>query len=360
MNSSIPRNYRYALPMRATMRGLEGSGRRISLAAIRSHSPARYLNPKTLERFPALAAWAERTGATAMVEIPGTGNGGRILAKMEIENPTGSIRDRDALAMIHAVLDSTGENENGIPHILCRADPDLALSLAVLSAQLEIGCTLVMDAGTPAGLIATLKRHGATIHLADTGPDAARQKAAALHRQHPDWHRPDLQHKAALRQFHIRTTAREIIRQVKALSGGTTPASLIMAPQPREAFGAIATSLRKYAGKIGRELSIIEASVSGIMPPARGSVGTTAIRLSAGQCERTIRDFHARSGLWIGPGTAACLHAARHAAAGLAGHECVVAVLSALAREDEIAALSAAEPLNPLRSAREIAAAAGA
>ncbi len=358
MNSSIPHDYRYALPARSTMRGLEGSGRRISLAAIRNHGPARYLDRTILKRHPALSAWAERTGGTAMVEIPGSGNGGRILAKMEIENPTGLIHDRDALLMMHEILARNGENGGNPPHILSPAGPGLALSLATLCAAMRAGCSLVMDNATPPGLIARLKRLGAEVHPGGDEQSAILQKAAALQCQHPAWHYSDPRDNAMLRRFHIRTTAREITRQVKALSGGTTPASLIMEPQPREAFVAITTSLRKYAGKIGRELSLIEASVSGTTP-ARGHHGITAIRLSAGQCGRTAREFHARSGLWISPGTAACLHAARHAAAGLAPHECVVAVLSSLAQEGEAGYQDAAQRSAPLPTAREIVAAAG-
>lgn len=65
-----------------------------------------------LERYPALRYFKARLGGTSLLEVPGPDGGAPILAKCEFENPTGSVKDRVAYALLcRAIAEHTGPEQ---------------------------------------------------------------------------------------------------------------------------------------------------------------------------------------------------------------------------------------------------------
>jgi len=158
-------------------------------------------------------------GDTPLVElqrIPAPG--ARVLAKLEAKNPSGSVKDRAALAMIEA---AEAQGEVGEGSVIVEATSgNTGIALAMIAAVRGYRCVLVMPEDMSVERRRILRAYGAEIVItaADDGMAgavaeaeriAARTERVFMPRQFDNPANPDV---------HERTTAREILAAVPDLA----------------------------------------------------------------------------------------------------------------------------------------------
>jgi cysteine synthase A len=143
------------------------------------------LDHAVLERHPALAAFADALGGTPLVALPRRRGEALILAKCEWDNPTGSIKDRTAFALVYDLL----RREPRPGRVLEYSGGNLAVSLSRLCGALGLPNTLVMASFVPQPAIAAMRAQGTEVELVpkELGFWAVMERAYALADRHPDW-----------------------------------------------------------------------------------------------------------------------------------------------------------------------------
>lgn len=143
------------------------------------------LDPAVLERHPALATFAADLGGTPLVSLPRRHGEARILAKCEWENPTGSIKDRTAFALLYDLLRREPEPDR----VLEYSGGNLAVSLSRLCGALGLANTLVMASFVPSAVVDAMRTQGTQVDLVpkELGFWAVMERAYALAERHPDW-----------------------------------------------------------------------------------------------------------------------------------------------------------------------------
>lgn len=125
-----------------------------------------------------MATLLELVGNTAMVELsrlnphPSI----RILAKLEGNNPGGSVKDRAAASMIQGALDR-GDIQPGIKLIEATSG-NTGIALAMIARLYDVPIELVMPANSTRERVLTMEAFGATVTLTET-IEAARDYAEA-------------------------------------------------------------------------------------------------------------------------------------------------------------------------------------
>jgi cysteine synthase A len=109
-----------------------------------------------------LADFAETLGDTPLVDVPGPRDV-RIVAKLESKNPGGSIKDRVA----HAMLAWRLAQPEPVRHVLEYSGGNLAVSLSLLCAQLQLPLTLVLSGASAPSLLRRLVADGTGLMLVD-------------------------------------------------------------------------------------------------------------------------------------------------------------------------------------------------
>jgi cysteine synthase len=150
-------------------------------------------------------------GRTPLVELRRLSPPGcRLLAKLEGWNPSGSNKDRAALAMIrHA--ERSGFLSRGGTIVECSSG-DLGLAVAMVGARLGYRVVLTMPAGSPVARRNLLQALGARIELTpdDAGMRGAMVRAEQLAKQTPGSICLQAFTNRANGRIHSETTAREI------------------------------------------------------------------------------------------------------------------------------------------------------
>lgn len=139
-----------------------------------------------------------------------------ILAKLEVFNPGGSIKDRTALAMIEAA-EQTGELKKGMV-VIEATSGNTGIGIALVSAVKGYRCMLVMSEGASMERRRILEAFGAEIILtpANLGTDGAIEEAYALAREFPDrYYMPDQFNNENSWKAHYLTSGPEIWTQTK-------------------------------------------------------------------------------------------------------------------------------------------------
>ena len=137
-----------------------------------------------------------------------------IYAKIEARNPSGSVKDRAALAMI---LD--GERTGALTRgktILDATSGNTGIAYAMIAASRGYAVELCVPANVTAERKRMLEAYGASVVLTDpmTGSDGAILEARRRYASAPDrYFYPDQYSNPANWQAHYETTGREIIRQ---------------------------------------------------------------------------------------------------------------------------------------------------
>ncbi|MEZ4360045.1 MAG: pyridoxal-phosphate dependent enzyme [Kofleriaceae bacterium] len=320
------------------------------------------LERATLERYPALAAFHAKLG-TSLYELPQEQGAGRVFAKCEFENPSGTVKDRVACAMLWRLLQEEAHAE-GL-HVLEYSGGTLSVPLATLCEQLGVAITLVLSDGCDRSLIDKLLARGASVELVpkSLGFYAVIERAQELSKANPTW-RFLYQHTNAANLFiHETTTGREILEQlpVKRVdawvasvgTGGTLlgvhralaavfPKIALYATTPAELpYGstAPANGLPKFAGSGGFGLGRKQPFVQPVDDLVRAH-----IEVSYPEALLAMRRAHEELGFWIGSSSAANLRSARALARELGPESVVVTVFPCAGTPEERARASAVQP----------------
>ncbi len=165
-----------------------------------------------VERSAALAA----VGNTPLIELPKMSprSGVRIFAKLEEQNPTGSVKDRVALQMIE-VAEETGELEPG-QRILEPTSGNTGIALAMIGKVKGYPVSVVMPESATPERVELLRMYGADIIFSpgNLGSNGAVAKARALAEADPSLFMPFQYANEANPLAHYCGTALEILDQV--------------------------------------------------------------------------------------------------------------------------------------------------
>lgn len=156
-------------------------------------------------------------GKTPLINLKKLGNG-NIYAKVEKNNPAGSIKDRPAYFMLKAAIDS-GELKPGMK-IVESTSGNMGIALAMLGSELGFEVVLVMPETMSLERRKLIQAYGATVLLTpgSEGMQGANNKALELAAQ-PDYYLPDQFANPANPLSHEKTTGPEIIAALPDLAG---------------------------------------------------------------------------------------------------------------------------------------------
>src|SRR3954470_12256014 len=238
----------------------------------------------------------------------------RLWAKLEDRNPTGSIKDRAALAMVRAA-EADGRLTPGCT-ILEPTSGNTGISLAMVAKLRGYGLVCVMPENTSIERRQLLEMFGARIisSPAAGGSNQAVATAKQLAQQYPDWVMLYQYGNAANAQAHYEGTGPELLADLPSIThfvaGLRTPGTLrgvgwlfreprpevvMVAAEPR--YGELVYGLRNLDEGFVPEL--YDASLI----DSRFSVGP-------GDAVRRTRELLEQEGVFAGISTGAILHAA--------------------------------------------------
>jgi cysteine synthase B len=242
----------------------------------------------------------------------------RLWAKLEDRNPTGSIKDRAALAMVRAA-EADGRLTPGCT-ILEPTSGNTGISLAMVAKLRGYGIVCVMPENTSIERRQLLEMFGARIisSPAAGGSNQAVATAKQLAQQYPDWVMLYQYGNPANAQAHYEGTGPELVRDLPTITHfvaglGTTgtlmgtgrylrekvPDVQIIAAEPR--YGELVYGLR----------NIDEGFVPELYDD---SVLTSRYSVTSYDALRRTRDLIEHEGIFAGVSTGAILHAALAAA----------------------------------------------
>jgi len=159
----------------------------------------------------------ELIGSTPLIKLKCTGvaYGANILAKLELANPGGSIKDRIALSMVEAA-EKNGYLKKGVT-IVEPTSGNTGIGLAVVAAVKGYRLVLVMPDNMSIERRRLFQAYGAKIILTPgrQGMLGAIRKAEELVRENRDYFMPQQFNNPANPDIHYRTTGEEIWRQTK-------------------------------------------------------------------------------------------------------------------------------------------------
>ena len=238
----------------------------------------------------------------------------RLWAKLEDRNPTGSIKDRAALAMIRAA-EADGRLTPGCT-ILEPTSGNTGISLAMVAKLKGYGLVCVMPENASIERRQLLEMFGARIIFSPAagGSNQAVATAKELAAQYPDWVMLYQYGNAANAQAHYEGTGPELLRDLPSITHfvaglGTTgtlmgtgrylrekvPDVQIIAAEPR--YGELVYGLR----------NIDEGFVPELYDD---SVLTSRFSVTSYDALRRTRDLIEQEGIFAGISTGAILHAA--------------------------------------------------
>lgn len=238
----------------------------------------------------------------------------RLWAKLEDRNPTGSVKDRAALAMI-AQAEKDGLLAPGAT-LLEPTSGNTGISLAMVARQRGYRLVCVMPENTSAERTQLLRAWGAEVvySAAAGGSNEAVRVAKGLAEENPDWVMLYQYGNEANARAHYETTGPEILQDLPTITHfvaglGTTgtlmgvgrylreqrPDIQVVAAEPR--YGELVYGLRNLD--------------EGFIPELYDeSVLTTRYSVGPQDAVRRMRDLMDTEGIFAGPSTGAILHAA--------------------------------------------------
>ncbi|RNL84521.1 PLP-dependent cysteine synthase family protein [Halostreptopolyspora alba] len=255
-------------------------------------------------------------GGTPLVGLPGLSPspGVRLWAKLEDRNPTGSIKDRVAFAMIEQA-EKDGRLSPGCT-ILEPTSGNTGISLAMVAKVRGYRMVCVMPENTSAERRQLLEMWGAEIHFsaAEGGSNEAVRVAKQMAEDHPDWVMLYQYGNPANSRAHYETTGPELLADLPSITHfvaglGTTgtlmgvgrylrehrPDAQVVAAEPR--YGELVYGLRNLD--------------EGFVPELYDeSVLTTRFSVPADAALRRTRELLTHEGIFAGISTGGALHAA--------------------------------------------------
>jgi cysteine synthase len=252
----------------------------------------------------------------------------RIYAKLEGQNPTGSIKDRIAKAMI-----DQAEAEGRLQHgsiILEPTSGNTGIGLAMIARMKGYRFIAVMPDNVSQERRQMLMLYGAEIITSDgrLGSNGAVALAKAIAAQHPEYVFLYQYGNPANPGAHYATTAPEIIRDLPDLdafvaglgTGGTLTGCGRRLKEYNPAIRVVAAEPQQGEGVQG-----LRSLEDGFIPPVFDpSVLDAKILVQATDAIRALRLLVAREGIFAGPSCGAALHAAMRFARTLARGKIVV------------------------------------
>src|SRR5829696_2857462 len=262
------------------------------------------------------ASLVDSLGGTPLVGLPSLSPTPdvRLWAKLEDHNPTGSIKDRAAIAMIEAA-EKDGSLQPGAT-ILEPTSGNTGISLAMVARQRGYKLICVMPENTSVERRQLLEMYGAQIIYSPAagGSNQAVAVAKGLAAEHPDWVMLYQYGNPANADAHYRGTAPEILAELPTITHfvgglGTTgtlmgvgrffrenkPDVRIIAAEPR--YGELVYGLRNLDEGFVPEL------YDETLIDSRFSVGPR-------DAVRRVRELLESEGIFAGISTGAILHAA--------------------------------------------------
>lgn len=257
--------------------------------------------------------------------------GASVVGKLEARNPSGSVKDRPALAMILAA-EAAGKVKAGAT-IVEATSGNTGISLAMISAVRGYRCVLVMPEDMSMERRHILRAYGAEIVLtpADEGMRGAVDRARDIVKETPGAFMPKQFENMANPESHERTTAREILDAVgdelKAFvagvgTGGTLTGVGRVLKAERPDVQVVAVEPAASAVLSGRSPGLhgIQGLGAGFVPQVLDkSVYDRVVAVSDVAADKMARRLAREEGLLVGPSSGANVHAACEVAKDVGG-----------------------------------------
>jgi cysteine synthase A len=280
---------------------------------------------------PVLGSVLDLIGHTPLVELrrippPGT----RVLVKVEAQNPSGSVKDRPALAMVEAA-EKTGHLGAGSV-VVEATSGNTGIALAMISAVRGYRCILVMPEDMSVERRRVLRAYGAEIVItsADDGMAGAVAEAEAIVARTERAFMPRQFDNPANPAVHARTTAREIIDAVPDLAafvagvgtGGTITGVARVLERELPNVLVVAVEPSRSAVLSGGEPGLhgIQGLGAGFVPKIlERSLLDEVIGVSDIAADKMARRLAREEGFLVGPSSGANVHVACEIAARVKG-----------------------------------------
>ncbi|MEX1142174.1 MAG: cysteine synthase A [Thermoleophilaceae bacterium] len=160
---------------------------------------------------------ADMVGDTPMLALRRLAPGceGELVAKLEVHNPAGSVKDRIGVAMIDAA-EAAGEIEPGRTTIVEATSGNTGIALAFVCAARGYDLVLAMPEGMSRERQSVLALYGAEVRITESmgGMDEAVAAASEIAAERAPAFIPDQFSNPANPEIHRRTTAEEIWRDM--------------------------------------------------------------------------------------------------------------------------------------------------
>jgi cysteine synthase len=255
-------------------------------------------------------------GSTPLVELPRLSPkpSVRLYAKLEGQNPTGSVKDRIAKAMIE-VAEASGELEPG-RHLLEPTSGNTGISLALVARLRGYPLTCVMPANVTEERRRLLRLYGAEIvdSPAQEGSNGAVRLALELAESNPSFFMPFQYANSANPRAHFEGTGAEIaaaLERVDVLVAGLGTGGTLMGAgdRLRESFPDLVVAAAEPLP--GDEVMGLRSLADGYVPPILDVAKLDRKLLVSGEeSVAGLRLLLEREGLLAGVSSGAVVHAA--------------------------------------------------
>jgi cysteine synthase B len=289
---------------------------------------------RELSRDPALLAHIGGTPLLRLGRIAGLPAGVELHGKAEYLNPSGSLKDRSARAMIQAAA-ASGALRGG-RSILDATSGNAGIAYAMIGATMGCRVTLCLPANATPERKRMLRIYGAAIIETDPaqGSDGAQRRARELYRADPDQYcYLDQYNNDANWRAHFETTAPEIWAQtggrVSHFVAGVGTSGLFMGTARRlkqlnPSLQAVAVQPDGPGHGLAGLKHMKTAIVPGIYDPR---VADAQVEVSTADGQAMARRLALEEGLLVGPSSGASVAAALRLARTLPAGAVVVTVL---------------------------------
>jgi len=271
------------------------------------------------------ASLIETVGNTPLVEISALSPrpSVRIYAKLEGQNPTGSVKDRIALYMVDGA-EREGRLKLG-QTILEPTSGNTGISLALIGRLRGYPVTVVMPDAVSVERIELLKALGAEIIYSpgELGSNGAVKMAQEIAAEHPQWFMPFQYENEANPRAHYETTAPEIIADLPQLdvfvaglgTGGTLTGVGRRLKEHNPAVRVVAAA--PHPGELVQGLRALE---DGYIPPVFDeTVLDGRIVVDSASSFRATKELTERTGIFAGVSSGAVVRAAQRVAERMDG-----------------------------------------
>lgn len=264
--------------------------------------------------------------ALRRVVVPGT----TVIAKVEAQNPSGSVKDRPALAMIEAAEQAGVLRDGSV--VVEATSGNTGIALAMIAAVRGYRCILVMPEDMSAERRRILRAYGAEIVItpAEDGMAGAVAEAEAIVARSEHAFMPRQFDNVANPDAHVRSTAREILADVPDVAafvagvgtGGTLTGVARVLKAERPSVRIVAVEPSRSAVISGGEpgLHAIQGLGAGFVPKVldRGLIDDV-MTVSDVAADKMTRRLAREEGLLVGPSSGANVTVACDVATKVAG-----------------------------------------